>query len=239
MKNYLSIVLIALTLAGFQVKAQTFAPTFRGYSSSKITAITMEDGTEVEGKLKGYKVDKGLIKEIKIRDENNKKVRIDPAKIKHMYIPPSKLGKLAQTLDAAYDLTKIQDGELNQSYLTDGYVYMEKTEVQIKKKKTDSYMMQLINPQFSKKIKVYADPNAKETASVGIGGFTVAGGLDKSYYIQKAGDPVAVRLKKKEYKEQFNEIFAECPSLIEKYGDDPKWSELEKLVFEYSTECAK
>lgn len=199
----------------------------------------MEDGAEKEGKLKGYKVDKGLIKEIKIRDENNKKVRIDPEKIKHMYIPPSKLGKLAQTLDAASDLTKIQDGELNQTYLTDGYVYMEKTEVQIKKKKTDSYMMQLINPQFSKKIKVYADPNAKETIGAGVGGMTLVGGLDKSYYIKKAGEDVAVRLKKKDYKEQFNEIFAECPTLIEKYGANPRWADLEKLIYEYSTECAK
>jgi len=199
----------------------------------------MDDGTEMEVKLKGYKVQKGLIKEIKVRDEADKKIRIDPAKIKHMYIPPSKLAKFNQKLDAATDLTKIQDGELNQTYLTDGYVYMEKSVVQIKKKSQGSYVMQLINPAFSGKIKVYADPNAKETFSVGVGGMTLAGGLDKSYYIKKASEDVAIRFYKKDYKKQFNELFADCPSLIEKYGSSPKWEDLEQVIYEFSTDCVK
>lgn len=239
MKNYLIVFLTAFVFVGIEATAQTFAPTFRGYSGKKITSITMEDGTEMKVKLKGYKVQKGLIKEIKVRDEADKKVRIDPAKIKHMYIPPAKLAQLAQTLDAATDLNKIQDGELDQTYLTDGYVYMEKSEVQIKKGKTDSYMMQLINPSFSGKIKVYADPNAKETAGFGVAGINVVGGLDKSYYLKKSGEDVAVRLKKKEYKKQFNEIFAECPDLIKKYGENPKWEDLEQLIYEYSVDCSK
>lgn len=237
MKNYSIVVLVLFFTLSYSAKSQTFAPTFKGYSSSKITSITMEDGAEMKVKLKGYKVQKGLIKEIKVRDESDEKIRIDPAKIKHMYIPPSKLGQFLQITDAAHDLTKIQDGELDQSYLKDGYVYMVKTEVQIKKSKQDSYMLQLINPSFSGKIKVYADPNAKETASIGMAGMTVTGGLDKSYYIKKAGENVAFQLRKKDYKKQFNELFADCPKLIEKYGDKPDWADLELVIYELSVDC--
>lgn len=66
---------------------------------------------------------------------------------------------------------------------------------------------------------------------------TVAGGLDKSYYIKKSGEDLARRIKKKEYKKDMEELFVECPAIIEKYKEDPKWSEFEQFVFDYSTMC--
>lgn len=98
-------------------------------------------------------------------------------------------------------------------------------------------MLQLMNPTFSKKIKVYNDPFAGETASVGIGGITVAGGLAKSYYIKKDGEDLARKIKKKEYKKDMSELFSECPAVIEKYGETPQWSEFEQFIFDYSTTC--
>ena len=65
----------------------------------------------------------------------------------------------------------------------------------------------------------------------------VAGGLDKSYYIKKNGEDLARRIKKKEYKKDIEELFAECPAVIEKYKDDPKWVEFEQFVYDYSTMC--
>ena len=33
------------------------------------------------------------------------------------------------------------------------------------------------------------------------------------------------------------ELFSECPDVVSKYADAPKWSEFEKFIFDYSTIC--
>jgi len=93
--------------------------------------------------------------------------------------------------------------------------------------------MQVLNPTFSAKVKVYYDPFASETASIGVAGIKVAGGDAKSYYFKKANG-AAYKLTKNAYKKEFKEIWSDCPALIEKYGEDPKWTDFDKHVFEYT-----
>lgn len=226
------------SVVSFSMTAQKFAPAFEGFSRKKPAFITMADGTEHTVFIKNFKRKKGLIDQIKVESINGgKKIKINPEDISHVYIAPSGLAKLNQKMQASTNLTRIKDGELNSEHLDDGYIYMEASEVQIKKKKTQYCMLQLMNPTFSGKIKVYNDPFAGETASIGIGGMTLAGGLDKSYYIKKEGEDIAKRIKKKEYKKNMTEIFSECPDVLAKYADSPKWSEFEQFIFDYSTIC--
>ena len=117
--------------------AQTFTPAFQGYSRKKTTYITLKDGSEISVVIKKLFFKKGLIDEIKVvKSSDGKKVKINPADIDHMYVPPSNLAKLSQAMDAATDLTKLQDGELSSEHLDDGYLYMESSNVQVKKNKT-------------------------------------------------------------------------------------------------------
>lgn len=226
------------TVVGFSLMAQTFAPPFQSVSRKKPAYITMKDGQEYTVYVKSLKFKKGLIDELKVQPiTGKKKVKINPEDIDHLYLAPSGLEKLAQKLDAAYDLTKIRDNELSSEHLDNGYLYMESSEVQVKKKKVQYCMLQLMNPTFSGEVKVYNDPISNETASIGIGGMTLAGGLAKSYYIKKDGEKVARRIKKKEYKKDLEEIFSGCKEVVKKYGDNPKWSEFEQFIFDYSTEC--
>ncbi|MCB4798021.1 hypothetical protein [Neotamlana laminarinivorans] len=235
--TFKKLLMLLCVVASFSAAAQNFSPAFEGFSRKKPAFITMADGTEYTVYLKSFKRKKGLIDQLKVESVNGgKKVKINPEDISHMYIAPSGLAKLAQKMDASTDLTKIQDGELNAEHLDEGYIFMESSEVQIKKK-TQYCMLQLMNPTFSGKIKVYNDPFAKETASIGIGGMTLAGGLDKSYYIKKADEKIAKRIKKKEYKKDMTEIFSECPDVLAKYADDPKWGEFENFIYDYSTMC--
>ena len=112
---------------------------------------------------------------------------------------------------------------MNGDLIGNGYVYFEQSDVRIKKK-TETLMLQLLNPHFSNKIRVYHDPLAKETASIGVGGIDVAGGLDKSYYVKT--DDVAVKLKKKDYDDEFPLYFKSCKALTKKYGKDDKHDDL-------------
>ena len=74
-------------------------------------------------------------------------------------------------------------GQKQVDRLKDGYAYFENAEIELKKGNIIT-LMQLLNPG-SELLKAYHDPFAKETASVSFGGFKVAGGEDKSYYMKK------------------------------------------------------
>jgi len=238
MKNVKWMLSLVFALGVFSMMAQTFSPPFQGFSRKKTAFITLKNGNEVSVTVKKLKFKKGLIDELKVEPANGgKKVKINPEDIDHMYIAPSAMAKLGQALDAATDLTKLEDGDLNAGHLDDGYLYMESSNVQVKKKKTQYCMLQLMNPKFSSEIKVYNDPYAGESVSVGVGGMTMAGGLAKSYYIKKKGEDTARRIKKKEYKQDMQALFGECKDVVKKYGDSPKWDEFEQFIYDYSSMC--
>ena len=151
-----------------------------------------------------------------------------------MYLPQSGWDKFAKDMDFLSDVQKWDNKEIDQSKVADGYIYFEQAEVQVKKEKL-TLMMQLLNPSFSSKIKVYHDPYANETASVGIGGFTMAGGDDKSYYVA-VRNQTAIKLMKKNYDEDFNKVFGFCTPLKNKF-EKIKWSEFEGHVYEHNQNC--
>ena len=226
---------ISLLICG-SLMAQKFSPALKGFSHKKISYLTLDNGKEVKGTIKDLDWKKGLIEEVKLKDMDDKKVKIKPEEINFMYLPPSNLAKLGSTFDFLENADMWQSADLDKDILGKGYVYMEKSEVRIKKK-TRTLMMQLINPSFSNKIKVYDDPFAKETMGAGIGGVTLVGGDEKSYYIKKAGDKVAYRLHKKNYDEEFKMIFKNCKEVMKKYGSNPKWTDFEAAVYEYTQGC--
>ncbi|WP_103863649.1 hypothetical protein [Aquimarina sp. I32.4] len=232
--NQLLTTLALFTCICVSTQAQNFLPGFNGFSKKKTSYLHMNNEEITKGNLKKLKYEKGLIEEVKIRDLNDKKVKIKPADISFMYLPPSGLAKLANFQDFITDADQWNNDKLDQSLFKSGYAYFEKSKVRIKKK-TRTLMVQLVNPSFCEKIKVFKDPYSKETASIGIGPLK-AGGIAKSYYVKK-GDEVAIRLKKKHYDEEFKMFFGDCPALIEKYGAKPKWSEFAKHIYEYTKEC--
>ncbi len=195
--------------------------------------MTLNDGTEIEGTIKDLDRKKGLIEEVKIKDGAGKKYKFDADEIKYMYLPPSGFDKMSKALDFMGDAQKWNDEKLNQDFLNQGYVYFELADVKVKKKNR-KLLMQLLNPTFSKEVKVYHDPYAKETMGAGIGGVTVVGGDAKSYYVSKGGKP-AFRLKKKDYKAEFTPMWNSCKELMEKYPD-MKWKNLVEHVLAFS-EC--
>lgn len=227
--------LLALLVLGFQqLSAQHFLTPSESFSPKKVSYLTMKDGSTMEVYLKSYKRDKGLIKEMKIEDKDGNKVKIKPEDIQYMYLPQSGFDKLSKELDYLHDTQKWDNKDIDQSKVADGYIYFEQAEVKIKDEKK-TLMMQLLNPSFSNKIKVYHDPYAAETASVGIGGFTLAGGDDKSYYVSVRGQ-TAFKLQKKNYKEEFTKVFGFCTPLKNKF-EEVRWSDFEEHVYEHNQSC--
>lgn len=226
---------LMLLFAFGAMNAQELLTPSYGFSHSKTAYITLEDGTEINGTIKDIDRDKGLIEFIKLQDGAGKKHKLKPEHIKFMYLPPSGMDNLGKKLNFVSDFDKWNDEKLDQDFLNQGYAYFETADVKVKKKNS-KLLMQLLNPGFSKEFKVYCDPYAKETASLGVGGVKFVGGDAKSYYVAKKDQP-AFLLKKKEYKKEFVPLWKSCEKLIAE-TTEPKWGDFTKNIITYS-ECAE
>lgn len=236
LKNQL-LLMLCICAISFTASAQKFLPAFGGFSHKKTSYIHMENGKVIKGTIKDLDWKKGLIKEIKLKDMNDEKIKIKPDDINHMYLPPNGWSKMANTFSFLNDATQWDNTDLDQDIISKGLAYLEKSEVRIKKK-TFTLMLQMLNPSFSSQFKVYQDPITNETASASIGGIKVAGGAPKSYFVKKKGEKVAFELKKKDYDEVFKSLFGDCKEVMKKYGDKPRWLEFETHIYEY-TQCMK
>ncbi len=225
--------LIGLMFANFAF-AQTLVSPFEMISHKKTSHIHMEDGKEIKGSIKKLDRKKGLIEEVKIKTEDGKKMVLETDKISHMYLPESGLGKLAKEMEFSSDATQWNSKDIDRHFMNDGYAYFEKMEVQLKKKKR-TLILQLLNPDFADKIRIYHDPFAAETASFGVAGVKLAGGDDKSYYVSLDGK-TAFKLQRKDFEktDMFKKMFGDNEEIMKKYGDKILWKNFVECVYEYS-----
>lgn len=248
MKTKILLVLFFTSLFGFSQKKEEktingkdlFDKAYNSYSGKKLSIVILKDGTKIEGYKKDVDRKKGQIYYIKIKEEKSrKKLKFYSEKIKEMYLYPGGLEKLSKSFRHVYDVRQWERSDLDNEVINQGYIYFKNQKVSLKnRKKEKEYMMQLVNPTFSKYIEVFGDPKAKETTKLGMFGFNVAGGLAKSYYIKKDG--VIFWLRKKELKVRYEGLFGDCEEFMKKYPvKDIKWRYFSEYILEYTKMRAK
>lgn len=106
-------------------------------------------------------------------------------------------------------------------------------------KKKDKYrLLQLLNPGFDHRIKVFQDPNAKETAGIKIGGAKLVGGEDKSFLVVKDGAK-SEKITKGKYKKQFQILFGDCDLASVMDNSKMKFKNFAAHVFVYDQICGE
>ena len=216
-------ILLSYLFLSSSVFGQKFLEGFDRFSSKKIAYLTLTDGTKVEGDIEDLDRKKGNISEITIK-VNGKKKTFEPEQIKEMYLPATAFDKLNKQLEIVSNLSK----DLDNDRISDGYGFFEFTDV-ILKGKVKPLLMQLLNPGFHTKVRVYFDPFARETMSVGYGPLKV-GGLDKSYFV-KVGDKPAYKITKGDYDEQALELFKDSPETIVALKKESDWNKFERIIY--------
>lgn len=229
---------IALLLCLFNctnIYAQLFAPAFNQFSVKKPAYLTMEDGTRVEGIINAISDKNGLIQSINITPTGGgKKITLKADAITSMYLPMSSFSKLDNSINQAFN-KYVLDKDVNTDIINEGYLYFEKTRV-VKKNRVEELLLQLVNPSFSNKIKVYDIPLSKETLSTEVKGVTITHDENKSYFI-KIGDATAVKLNKRDYNEAYAALYKDCPALLTKLKNNHRWSKFDEHLWEYTTQC--
>ena len=233
MKN-LILSLAVIFVAGLfnTVNAQEFIPRTLGFSTKKGCILKTKDGQTIEGTLSTMKLKKGLVDQIKMKTLNGKKVKYKAADVEWFRVPPSKLGNLASMMENSASISKLTKANFGEIVKKD-YVYFE--QALLPGKKPRYLLLQLVNPGFDSKIKVFDDPKAKSTAGVSVGGIQATGGNLKSFYVVK--NDVAQRIRKKDFAEMKDWIFGDCPALDAAFGGDLKFKEFAAQIFFYDQEC--
>ena len=210
-----------------------FDEVFIGVSSKKTSTIILKNGSKIEGSASGIDRKKGQIYSIDIRDSSGKKTEYKAEDIEEMYLPISGIAKSSKMTSYFSNAKNWSRKSLNKTTNTNE-VYLRNIKASLKNKKAEQeFLMQLINPEFSSIIEVYADPMAKETASVSFGGPAISGGVIKSYYVKK-NDQV-IWLTKSDFKEQYDFLFGDNDTFMKKYPyNSIKWKHLSYLIAEYT-----
>lgn len=222
------------------LQAQNFNKRYAGFSRSKLIYVETEDGTKIEGYLGGFKKDEGLITMVKLKDKSDKKLEFTTSQIKKMYLYPSSFSKVEGLL-VKDDVVNNwgDDSVIDTVLIKQGYVLFEKIPIKTAGKRKNEFntkevMLQLVNPHFSKKMKVYDNPNTDNSGLINVGGISVVKGGINSYYIRKVSEGVAYKLYSWDYSKKFSDIFGDSPDFMETFGKSPLWIHFERDVYQYT-----
>lgn len=229
--------LLFCVLAYTTASAQLFAPAFDLFSIKEEAYIQLNDGTEVKGIISSVNKTNGLIKSISITPSGEKgKITLKSDVISAMYLPSSSFNKLDNAINRTFNKQILgRNKGINTEIIDKGYAYFEKTKV-VKNKDVEELLLQVLNPSFSEKIKVYDIPLAKVSTSTELAGITITHDENKSYFV-KVGEATAVKLRKKDYDDAYAALYKDCPTLLKKLENNHRWSKFDEHLYSYSTEC--
>ena len=209
---------------------QAFLPPLERFSTKKAGYLITKDDKRIDFVLDDLDRKKGLIINVEGKPtDGSKKFEFDAKDIKILAIPSSDWAKFAALSESTRSIAKSKRTKTSEFDRDLVYFYQEYLE-----DRKITALMQLLNPDFSEKIKVYHDPFASETMGLAFGGVQITGGIDKSYYLKVGGK--TKRYFKKNYDDEFKELFGTCSALMTKYKDFA-WRDLPQHLFFFDTEC--
>lgn len=216
---------------------QLFTPAYSLFSNKETAYIYLEDGNTLEGIVSAVNQKNGLIQSLMLTPTGeDKKMKVKANDIYAMYLPISNFSKINNAINLTFDPRKWRGKGVNNEVIQQGYAYFEKTKV-TSNGKIDELLVQLLNPTFSEKIKVYYNPLGVSTRTLDLkNGFAIEDDLNKSYFV-KVGDDAAIKLKKKDYDDAYAVLYKDCPQLVEKLKGSHHWNRFDEHLHAYTTNC--
>ena len=238
MKNVLGIglVTVSLLLTG-NAYGQSFVETVEDAGLAALfgneCVVALQSGEQITGKFAGgVYVNNGLTK-IKIKLENGENAKFVPEQVVSLKVKASRLMKLSMISDAGSSIKEFANTDLN-SIVEREWVLFETATTP--RQKDTKRILQLLNPGFDSKIKVFAEPNAK-TGGLSLGGIQVTGGEERVYLFVKGGEK-AIKVKKGSYSDNFQELYSDCPLMLEQFqGEKIRWDDVALHIYAYNELC--
>ncbi len=239
MKRSIALSIFALALLQVQAQySQYFTPPIQEEQISmgrNFYVVTNANDTIYGNRLPMATMIDGQVRSFTLKKEDKTKIKFKAEEVKLLAVKLTDFMKVSSALAVPNLLRAIEmDWERvgNREW-----AFFEQALLPTKKK--DKYaLMQLLNPGFDSKIKVYLRPNSNETATTEINGIQVGGGEDTSYLIVYDGNKSEVYKKGRYKKEALTRLFKNCDVFVENYsGEKMKWQDISEHVLIYDRLC--
>lgn len=236
MKTYVFLAL--MTFPVLCIRSQSFIASLEESDMSVLfgqpAVARLTDGREVSGTLTAATLISGYLDKFTLKNEAGEKMKLEPEDVVRLSVNASRLAKVAMGASNASSIKEITSRDFNEIANRDYIIF----ETAMRANKAGRIrLMQLLNPGFDSRIKVFADPNAQKTGGLAIGGIRVSGGEDRSFLMVK-GDQKTVVVRKSSYRKNFEDLYGDCTAMIKTFaGEKIEWDDLAAHVFAYDSAC--
>jgi hypothetical protein len=198
--------------------------------------ITLMNGEEFKCKVVTGVLVGSSVRSLTVKDENGEKHRLKSDDIEKLRVKMSELARIGSISDGSESMQELAEMDFDE-YINREWVFYE--QALLPKKKNKYALLQLLNPGFDEKIKVYQDPGAQETMGVGVGDLQLTGGKDRSYLVVRDGQK-SIKVKKGSYEKGFSELFSDCTKMLEVFTHGKKkikFDDMAAHVLYYNNYC--
>ncbi len=231
MKKTISISLFLCLYALGGVFAQQFIEPVEN-PMSKECYLTLINGIETKCEFRSDTLSNG-IKSMTIVDENGVKIKYKAEEVEKLRIKMSTWAKIGTIVEGSESITAVAELDVNEIIEREFIIY----EQALLPKKKDKYaLLQLLNPGFDGRIKVYENPMGGESG-LSVGGIKVSGGEEKSFLVVKDGDK-SMKIKKGSYKKDFSMLFGDCTEMLKILSNEKiHFQDMALHVLYYNLNC--
>ncbi len=234
MKKYLYTLLVVIL--SNQINAQFFVPRLTMDEFNSVTGVygINNEGDTISGKLGFRSFVDGEIRAITIKTDAGK-MKFKTPDLLYVALEAQD-NPLMDDKFSIPDMKRIQNKDFFDFIITD-WVFFER--IAVPRGNNREKWIQVANPGFDSKIKLYLDPDANQTATLETDNIKLAGGDDASYIMVKGNDD-PVLLRKKDYKdaEFVSALYNGCPAVFEAFeGEELKWKDLATHVLIFDQQC--
>lgn len=228
----------AFLICSLQMQAQYyFMPAIASediLSASEVFVVT-NAGDTLRGRVSGCNVQNGQVNTFTLKKEDKTKIKYEAGDVKLLAVKPTVFMKYSGQM-SLQNFMKMSKEDLDK-ILNREWIYFEQA---LLPKNTDKYaLLQLLNPGFDSKIKVYLDPNAGSTGGMTTGGgIQLTGGENNSFIVSYDGGKSEYYRQVNYKKDAINKLYKDCPVFLEHYsGEKFKWKEFSEHVLVYDQMC--
>jgi hypothetical protein len=241
MKTCLLLVSIIVTFTSI-LKGQEFIQPFEESIPPSANCYVIKlNGEKIEGKMIfGVSGPRGLTS-IKIATSKGETIRLTAKEMKAVAFRSNKLTTAVAVLNRTESIKKASQTDWREIFDRD-YIVYEQVLLPSGKKYA---MMQLLNPGFDSKIRVYYSVGSSKTTGIsmpfpglpGPASVQLTGGLPRAYWVTKDNGK-AMKLRKGNYnKRHFKKLFGDCEYMNESFSRPFKFKEFPLHVLQYDRKC--
>ena len=233
MKKLICSSVCMLLLCSIQLSGQGFIKAVENPWSQECR-VTLNNGEEYKGKLSTAFFSGGSVRSLTVKHEDGTKHKYKAKDVKRLLIRFGELAKIETIMESTTSIQELVNLDFNE-IIEREYIIFEQA---LLPKKKDKYaLLQLLNPGFDNRIKVYENPTGQETGTMSVGDVTVTGGMEKSYLVVKDGEK-SMKVKKGKYNKNFQTLFGDCEEMMKMYVDQKvKFKHMAYHVLHYDVIC--